>query len=449
MPSLQTDRELSHTASSKPPCEGNDTCAKAIMTFFDKQKPERRKSYIDGILSVLPLSYLFATKETNFLDPKILEYIFCDSFNTYRISQGNEPFDAVTNNQGVALKTFVSNGGQSYKEYEKISQFKGKKYGLNFSTLSTPEKLTKQIAVRYNSRIRNAMDKYDIRSAVYHVIIRNKLAFDIMEFPLELMDFNKLVIDNNKTEKSADGRNWHSITFSSGPNKFRFTTSDSQLYYQFSFPSSLWYTTRPRLRAPLRFIKDSFLKIDSAHDKICYSSLPFFIVPLYNTDRNGRKSVELGSGLNAWNCKPRPKQTRRRNYEVYIPLNEPCKSHAHLFFPKPKVSFDLVLPGGNSLSSKITSQGGKSIYSNPNKYLGLWLLDRFRAAPKYNYDVITFQHMTKAKTDSLIFFKVGSRRYEVFFAPLGYFELFRNVSYDYKDFPKDKLSNILENYQLV
>jgi len=88
------------------------------------------------------------------------------------------------------------------------------------------------------------------------------------------------------------------------------------------------------------------------------------VLPLFSS-RNGGYVPEH-SGLNQWNA-----VGRARDYnEVYIPYNKAYRDTSKGFFPSRDTSFNLKLPDGKHMSTKVCQADGKAIMSNPNKDLG-------------------------------------------------------------------------------
>ena len=222
------------------------------MNFLSrKENKERTILYVDRLKEVFSLSRLFSPKDANFLDPKILEYIFCSTFNTYRVSQDNKPFDSVTNAEGVAIKTICSS---STAKYEKISQFKHDELNINIHSSIPALSLAKQVMKAYNRRIKLAMHEYDVKEAFYHVVLRNKDRFDILQYPLNKISLSRIKIDHAKSNINQKSHRWTTVYFSVNDACFRYATCDHQLYYHFRIPQELSFSSNSRLRSPLSFI---------------------------------------------------------------------------------------------------------------------------------------------------------------------------------------------------
>jgi len=414
------------------------------VSFFTRQRKECRDLYKKRLSEFLALSKLFSEKDNLFLDPKILEYIFCTTFNVFRTSKDNMSFDAVTNSEGIAIKTFNK---KSLFQFEKISQFKGKENKIDDSISKRPILIARHISHLFNERLTLSMYVNDVTRFFYHVILRNQNEFDVLEFPFTKIEIRKI--------KFAEGipntgrTKWSIINFSDDNNSFKFSCSDQQLWLNFKNPEKLRFKCLSKIRRPLDFISRAFERRLNRENFPEYSEAPFFVLPLYSTDKNNNKYVELCSGINQWNSTPRQSQARRNFFEVYIPFNKNVRTKTRRFFPEKGIPFYLALPDGQVHIAKITSgdKFGKGIYTNPNRQLGLWLLRNIRGGLKNNIP-ITYNHLETFASDCVIFFKFPKRLYEIFFAPLGFFEEFQRSNFDSKNFSKERLDSFFKDKQI-
>lgn len=137
-------------------------------------------------------------------------------------------------------------------------------------------------------------------------------------------------------------------------------------------------------------------------------------LPLYGKDHQ----VYESSGLNQWNAKG-----RTRNYgEVYIPI--PVSIHRNFpnFFPDRNTPFDLRLPNGKTMKSKICQDGGKALMSQSNKELGEWIL---RDVLKLKEgELLTYEKLQFLGIDSVRIDKIDEQKYEINFAKSGSYDKF-------------------------
>ena len=137
-------------------------------------------------------------------------------------------------------------------------------------------------------------------------------------------------------------------------------------------------------------------------------------LPLYGRDH----TVFEKSGLNQWNAKGR---LRDKN-EVYIPIPAIIHRKYPSFFPARDVSFNLKLPDGKIMQSKICQDGGKALMSYSNKELGEWIL---RKVLKLNEgELLTYEKLQILGIDSVRIDKIGELDFEINFASSGSFDRF-------------------------
>ena len=141
----------------------------------------------------------------------------------------------------------------------------------------------------------------------------------------------------------------------------------------------------------------------------------YIILPLYS-DRTG--NVEEKSGLNQWNAKGR----KRDKNEVYIPIPAIIHKKYPDFFPARDKPFDLRLPNGKIMKSKICQDGGKALMSYSNKELGEWIL---REVLKLDYgELLTYEKLQILGIDSVRIDKIDDTNFEINFSSNGSFENF-------------------------
>ena len=133
-------------------------------------------------------------------------------------------------------------------------------------------------------------------------------------------------------------------------------------------------------------------------------------LPLY-----GRNNIVYeSSGLNQWNAKGRARNAN----EVYIPVPASIHKIHPSFFPDREQPFNLKLPNGKTIQSKICQDGGKALMSYSNRELGQWIL---RDVLKLKEGELVTYNMLQILID-----KIGDENYEINFASSGSFENFIN-----------------------
>ena len=115
--------------------------------------------------------------------------------------------------------------------------------------------------------------------------------------------------------------------------------------------------------------------------------------------------------------------------EVYIPI--PAEIHRFYpgFFPDRETSFNLKLPSGRIMKSKVCQDGSKALMSSSNKDLGKWILRDILGLKEG--ELLTYEKLQSVGVDSVRIDKISDSQFEINFASLGKFEAFR----------KDNLNN--------
>jgi hypothetical protein len=130
------------------------------------------------------------------------------------------------------------------------------------------------------------------------------------------------------------------------------------------------------------------------------------------------KEVQIKSGLNQWNASGR----ERHPNEVYIPIPSWIHKYFQGFFPPRDQHFNLKLPNGKVLKSKVCQDGSKALMSDPNKDLGEWILREVLGLREG--ELLTYEKLQKVGVDTVGIYKISEIEYEMTFNSLGTFEEF-------------------------
>lgn len=139
-----------------------------MSKYFDLDK-RQNLHYAETLKIISSLSRLFSDSSTPFLHYRVMENLFCECFKAQNLSRSDTAYDAKIGTLGVGLKTFVctkSYSTEKIAEFNKDSQFLKK--------INDKRDLAKELATLRNARIQLANDLYDIKSATYHIIVRNE-----------------------------------------------------------------------------------------------------------------------------------------------------------------------------------------------------------------------------------------------------------------------------------
>jgi hypothetical protein len=206
----------------------------------------------------------------------------------------------------------------------------------------------------------------------------------------------------------------NTITFEDGKNDYSFSLSKSTLSKRFTSKTIVHEFDVEILKNPLSELEKIITQkglLWGAHQNIKNT----IYLPLYSL-RDGK--VPQKSGLNLWNSGGR---TRNAN-EVEIRIPVEVKNYFPQFFPNRDTPFNLKLPNGEKLSSKVCQQEGKGLMSNPNKLLGKWIL---RDVLKLQEgELFTDEKLKILGIDSVRIDKINNSEFEINFAKIGSYEQF-------------------------
>ncbi len=365
---------------------------------------QKEREYYEQMLKLLgSLSKLFSENSIPYLDSRIAENLFCKAFSAENKGREDSSVDAVKNNTGVGIKTFMGTSAQKIAEFNKAL--------LEFSDLSGIEKVEK-IAELRNKRINFTKRNYGIDDLRYHCIRRIPGKFLICEYPMDLVELENIKIIE-ETSKS--------IKFSDGKNRYSFNVSKSVLLKDFQ-------VQEPCSTIDIKIIEDPFevlsRKLDLIGSPVIDSNKlsDFIVLPLYAFEKN-KKVVPLKSGLNQWNAGGR----NRNKDEVYIRIPSWIHKKFPDFFPSRDSKFELRLPSGESISAKVCQDGSKALMSDPNKALGKWVLRDVLQLREG--EVLNYKTLQEIGIDSVRVEKISPDKYSIDFREEGEFEEFEEENH--------------------
>ena len=367
------------------------------MKSFAEIDKEKNGNYLKLLAAVSKLSGLFSESSVPFINYRVAENIFCRSFDAGNLSRSDTAFDANYNSVGIGLKTFVCNGNSSTEKVAEfnslaktLSDFKGKDLALKLGEFR-------------NERINLANRMYNIENSLYHIVARKE-----KELLLYETDYNIIDITNIQSVKD----NKASLQFEDGHNLYSFNYSKSTLFRKFIIPQNAFRLPIDIIEDPysllLELFEDKVLKL--ATDKLI-KGVNFIILPLFSTRNLNEIEVGQGSGLNAWNAKPRPTQERRPYGEMYIPIPREIHKHFPNFFPEKYKSFNLEIPTGEVFSAKVCQQNSKALMTNPNSALEKWLLRDILQLKEG--ELATMEKLNRLGFDSVIIIKEKNENFKI------------------------------------
>jgi hypothetical protein len=368
--------------------------------FYNLQDTRQKKEYEELLGIIGSLSKLFSDAKEPYLYYRVAEKIFCQAFSSQDLSRGDVALDAFKGDIGIGLKTFLAG---NYKSFQKIAEFNKDK---TLYDNKAPIDLIRTVAMLRNRRVEFTENLYNIDYSLYHCVVRGEGVFKIHE---ELMNY--VDIDNIHELKV----NRSSISFTDGINDYSFNISKSTLSKRFLTQDPLHEFEVKVLKNPLSDIKNCLLQND-----LIYTNLSRVVSTIYLPLYGKNRIVYERSGLNQWNASGRVRDIN----EVYIPIPSTVHKKSPKFFPPRDKPFNLKLPNGEILQSKVCQSGDKALMSYSNKDLGRWILrDVLKLKEE---ELLTYEKLQILGIDSVRIDKINNENYEINFVSLGSFERFIN-----------------------
>lgn len=377
------------------------------MKSFAEIDIENNGNYLRLLSAVSKLSGLFSESSIPFINYRVAENIFCQSFSAGNLSRSDTAFDAAYNSTGIGLKTFTCPSNSST---EKIAEFNSLSRVLSGFE---GKDLALKLAEFRNERIDLAYRLYNLESSLYHIVGRKENELFLFE-----TDYDKIDSANIRAVK----QNTASLQFEDGKNQYSFNYSKSTLYRKFYIPQNAYRLPVEIIRDPysllLELFEDKVLERARVTDKLIRGT-NFVILPLYGV-KNKEKYVFEKSGLNQWNA-----GGRKRDFgEIYIPI--PIEIHQSFpdFFPQRDKTFELKIPTGEIFSAKVCQDNSKALMTNPNKALSDWLLRKVLQVEEG--ELLTIEKMNELGFDSVVIYKDETGKYRIDKAKLDSYHDFIN-----------------------
>lgn len=366
--------------------------------FFNQQIIQQRQMYENYLKMLGSLSNLSSDSNVPYLYYRMAEKVFCRAFESEDLSRSDVSIDAKKDGLGIGLKTYLSGNN---KTFQKVAEFNNDRH--LYQNLM-PLDLIIKISELRNTRIDFTENTHRVTSSIYHCILRDVGKFKIFEESLERIDIvNIRLIKNNNS----------SIIFEDGKHEYSFLLSKSTLTKRFVTQSIIYEFDVDILADPL----DDLLRLFSQNELLIGSQNKIkatIYLPLYG--RN--KTVFERSGLNQWNAGGRERDIN----EVYIPIPSKIHQLSPNFFPDRDTPFNLKLPSGEIMRSKVCQDNNKALMSYSNKELGQWILRKVLKLKEG--ELLTYDKLQTIGIDSVRIDKIDDLEYEINFAQIGSYEKF-------------------------
>lgn len=371
--------------------------------FYQNQPINQRTEYKKMLSIIGNLTLLFSESDCPYLPYRAHENIFCKYFEADNLARFDCSADAKKSSIGVGLKTWTGRDDQKVAEFGKLRERYKDLKGID---------LVKEIAEYRNDRIRITKNLYNIDNMIYHIVKRIPNAMQIIECTFDEIAIDNITVDNERG-------NVNNTYFYDGKHNYHFSSSKNTLYMIFEDYEVLDEFEVEIMADPYAYLMNlsnstDFNKIITK--KVDYSNK--LCLRLYSSNSKQGKFVPARSGLNQWNAGGR----KRNPNEIYISYPVKDRKRSVGFFPPRDAVFDLLMPDGSIIPTKVCQDDGKAIMSNPNKILGEWLLRNVFELPEGT--VVTYDMLEKFGIDSVIFTKLEDGKYSINFSDIGTYEDF-------------------------
>lgn len=366
--------------------------------FYKKQSKEQIANYNNSLKTIGSISNLFSDSKVPYLYYRIAEKLFCNSFLANDLSRSDVALDAFKNNIGIGLKTFLANNN---KTFQKIAEFNKDKF---LYESKAPANIIQIISMLRNKRIGFVENLYGVENSIYHCVVRDNNSFKICEENMDYINISNITDIHKKK---------NIIRFNDNIHEYSFNLSKSTLTKRFLTDKPINEFDVKILTNPLEEIEWCFKKHALTYDTNS-RIIDTIYLPLYGKN----KIVYKRSGLNQWNAKGRQRDVN----EVYIPIPSILHKKIPDFFPPRNKTFNLTLPKGNVLISKVCQDNSKALMSYSNKELGRWILRDVLSLTEG--ELLTYEKLQLIGVDSVRIDKLDNKNFEISFASINSYENF-------------------------
>lgn len=372
--------------------------------FYEKQVYDKKNEYKQMLSIIGNLSLLFSESSCPYLPYRAHENIFCKYFQTENLARFDCSVDAKKDGIGFGLKTWMGKDDQKIAEFGKLRETYKDLCGLS---------LVKKISEYRNERLRVTKNLHGINEMIYHIVKRIPHAMQIIECTFEQIDIDNIVVISQRG-------NVNNTYFTDRKHTYHFSMSKNTLYMIFENYDILDEFEIEIMADPYSYLM-SLSKLAETQKMVSPPITDFsnkICLRLYSSNKKKGKFVPDKSGLNQWNASGRD----RNPNEIYISYPSKDRKRSLGFFPPRETIFELLMPDGLIVPTKVCQDDGKAIMSNPNKTLGEWLLRTVFELPEKT--LVTYEMLEKFGVDSVIFTKLNDGKYSIDFSEIGTYESF-------------------------
>lgn len=388
--------------------------------FYTINTTEEQRFIYEEMLRIIgALSNLFSESDSPYLASRITENLFCRALAADNLARGDITADAMKNNVGVGIKTWVNSDNQKIAEFDKARP----------QYIHLPvEKQVEKIAELRNERINFTMRNHSLKKMFYHCLVREPNRIIIKECPLVPIDISHI-----RSLKPTKG----GFEFGDGISTYKFNYSKSTLFKYFDDLEEVAVVDVDILSDPfsvLFFVSNAYGntirrmgKTDLLHDYVStYNKIKkHYCLPLYSW-KKGVKFVFPQSNINIRFAGGRSRDLYEAGIPIFADFSKKCPDFFHPYSNLKSDKYDVYLPNGKKIKMKRCQDDGKSLMSDPNSDFGHWLIDDvLQISPE---EVITYEMLEKYGIDSVYIDEYeaedGTPYYKMDFARCGAYEKF-------------------------
>ena len=404
------------------------------------------------------LSKLFSDNDSPYIDSRFVERLFVRTTGARDLGRKDISFDAVKEDVGVGVKTFLAGTGNTKRE--KIAEFTTFARDGRFANLDKASLVGEVVAAR-NDRVSSDANEIgvDLSKSFYHCLIRMPGGVVVHEESYGVIDIDGILPTDSQGYVL---RSWsemgYGVYFTDGISHYSFSVAKNVLMKRFEFDRRTNFISIDIKDDPLYDLEKLFVIPDRIKPAIARESgksgfaiglasdadllfgkdpeeltpgSDYVILPLYST-RGSDHLVPERSGINQWNAAGR----KRKLGEAYVPIPSVIHQSFPGFFPSRDVSFHLQLPNQQTaVPAKVCQDNSKALMTTPNRHLGTWLIGVLKPALKEwmfeedpgNMQPLDYEDLERIGKDSVRISRSlegDEFVYAIEFAPIGAYEDF-------------------------
>ena len=417
---------------------------------------ERDEERYETLLRLVgSLSKLFSENDSPYIDSRFVERLFVRTTGARDLGRKDISFDAVKDDIGVGVKTFLAGTGSTKRE--KIAEFTTFARDGRFANLDKASLVREVVAAR-NDRVTSDANEIgvDLSKSFYHCLIRMPGGAVVHEESYGVIDIDGILPTDSQGNVL---RSWsemgNGVYFTDGISHYSFSVAKNVLMKRFEFDRRTNFISIDIKDDPLYDLEQLFIIPERTKPAVARESgfaisvasdvdllfrkdteelrpgSDYVILPLYST-RGTDHLVPERSGINQWNAAGRTRQLG----EAYVPIPAVIHKYFPDFFPGRDEAFQLQLPNQSALvQAKVCQDNSKALMTTPNRHLGTWLIGVLRPGiEKWVFEEapsgitpITYKDLLRIQKDSVRVIKQregGSEKFSIEFSPVGSYEEF-------------------------